>query len=292
MKIMITGAAGQLGADLLRVLRPRHEVAALSRRDLDVTDRGRVLAAAERVRPDAIIHSAAYTNVDGAERERDLAYAVNAAGTRHVAEAAGRTGAALVYVSTDYVFDGRKGAPYTEADEPRPINRYGETKLAGERLVRDLHANHFIVRTSWLYGGAGRNFVETILAAAGRQPLIYAAEDAVGSPTYAPDLARFIDRLLGCGEYGLYHAAVQGCCSRYEFARAIVEGAGGDPGRVVPVSSDHFALPAPRPLNSALASEALGRCRLAPLRDWREALRDYLAVRAAGKENRTDTKEV
>jgi dTDP-4-dehydrorhamnose reductase len=276
MNILITGASGQLGNDLVRVLGEEHVLAALTRHDLDVTDRQEVMAATAQLQPDVIIHAAAFTHVDEAEHNREAAFAVNSIGTGYIAEAARRHGAKLVYISTDYVFDGRKGSAYLEKDPPSPINVYGWSKLQGEQLVRQTLDEYFIVRTAWLFGAGGRNFVKTMHTLATSKPFIYAAEDAIGSPTYSLELARFIRRLLVSESYGTYHGVCQGYCSRYEFAREIVRIAGLDPQVVVPVPSAVFKLPAPRPANSALESVLIVQRQLPELPDWRTALRSYM----------------
>jgi dTDP-4-dehydrorhamnose reductase len=276
MNILLTGASGQLGSDLVHLLSEDHAMTALTRRDLDVTDRSEVMAAAARFQPQVIIHAAAYTQVDEAESHQEMAYAINAEGTAYVAEAARKSGAKLVYVSTDFVFDGTKGSAYLEDDCPNPINVYGRTKLQGEQLVKQILDEYFIVRTAWLFGASGRNFVRTIHALAMSRPVIYAAEDAIGSPTHSLELARFIRSLMETGHYGTYHGTCQGHCSRYEFAREIVSLAGLDPRKVIPVPSSEFDLPARRPANSALESSSIPQRELSCLPDWRTALRSYM----------------
>lgn len=276
MKVLITGAGGQLGQDLLRVLAPRHECIGWTRQELDVTDRRLVQELTAQLRPDAIVHAAAYTQVDLAETHPDDAYMVNAFGACHMAQAAAAIDAKLVYVSTDYVFDGRKGEPYTEHDPTNPLSAYGESKLLGEKFVRAFCSKHFIVRTSWLYGKSGSNFVTKILALAEQRKELTVVDDEFGSPTYTYDLAECIGRLLPAERYGVYHAANRGWCSRAQFAEEIVRLGGWDDVRVVPIRSDQLALPAARPAHSALDDAALREAGLPRMREWQPALKAFV----------------
>jgi len=276
MIVLITGAGGQLGSDLVRVLSGMHEVIAADRHRMDVTDARRVREMTVRERPNAIVHAAAYTNVDGAERDPAAAYAVNAVGAANVAAAGQAVGAKVVYVSSDYVFDGRQLVPYRESDVPLPINAYGKSKLRGERFTRRLCDRSFVVRTSWLYGSGGNNFVGKVVARArrdGRVPLVI---DQFGSPTYTLDLADWIGRLIETDKYGVYHAVNRGWCSRYEFGEAILDSLGMENVRKDPVTASGFPLPACRPAFSALDDEAARTAGLIRMRGWREALEHYL----------------
>ncbi|MVO97975.1 dTDP-4-dehydrorhamnose reductase [Paenibacillus lutrae] len=276
MKVLITGAGGQLGRDLIRVLAARHELHALTRGQLDVGDDTAVEAVVNRIRPDVIIHAAAYTNVDGAESEAEAAYRVNSAGTWHMAEAAARSGAKLVYVSTDYVFDGAKGAPYTEGDKPNPISVYGTSKLHGEKFVSMLCERHFIVRTSWLYGRSGSNFVTKIIEKARGASPMQMVGDVFGSPTYSYDLAELIGQLIETEHYGTYHGSNAGVCTRYQFASEIIEFLGIPDVRMEQVTAEAFPLPAARPQHSALADTEIHGIGVTPLRPWKEALHHFL----------------
>ncbi|SDD30513.1 dTDP-4-dehydrorhamnose reductase [Paenibacillus sp. UNCCL117] len=278
MKLLITGAGGQLGRDLVRVLEPAHTCYAFTRQQLDVTDEAAMRERILSIAPDAVIYAAAYTQVDRAESEPELAFRVNAVGAGHAAMYAELVGAAIVYVSTDYVFDGEKGEPYKENDCTQPLGVYGRSKLAGEQLTRELNARHFIVRTSWLYGRDGSNFVTKILAAASNKRELTVVDDQYGSPTYTVDLAVCIGRLLETNAYGLYHVSNRGFCSRYTFAEAILAAAGRRDVRIRPARSDEFVLPAPRPANSALTDLALRRARLPRMRDWKSALEHFIHV--------------
>jgi dTDP-4-dehydrorhamnose reductase len=276
MRIVVTGADGQLGLELVRALAPLGEVVGTTIADLDLTDAGcagRVAA----LRPDWVVHAAAATDVDGCERDPGWALAVNGEGTRRVVEGCGRTGAGLVYVSTDYVFDGRKGAPYAEDDPPAPLNAYGRSKLAGEEAVRTFGGRWAIVRTAWLYGVQGKNFVTTILdrARAGRP--LRVVDDQTGSPTYAADLADGMASLLSGRHTGVFHATNSGACSWFAFAREILRLAGLAPDAVQPMSSAELDRPARRPAYSVLGDAAWRAAGLPPLRPWPEALAAMLA---------------
>src|ERR671911_779858 len=219
----------------------------------------------------AVINCAAYTDVDGAEGDPVTAHAVNGQGARNVAEAAER----VLYVSTDYVFDGAKGEPYVESDVPAPLQEYGRSKLAGERATADANPNHLVVRSSWLFGAGGKNFVETILGLAGERDELRVVDDQVGCPTFTGHLAEALLALAAGGERGVLHVAGAGSCPWFEFAREILERAGGD-SPVEPCATDEFARPARRPAYSVLASE-LGSPALPA---WQDGLDAYLGVRA------------
>jgi dTDP-4-dehydrorhamnose reductase len=264
--IHVVGAGGMLGQDVVRA--SGGAAVSLTHAELDVTD---AAAVREALAGAAVINCAAYTDVDGAESHSAAAHAVNEEGARKVAEAAGR----VLYVSTDYVFDGSKGTPYVESDATAPIQEYGRSKLAGERATADANPDHLIVRSSWLFGAAGRNFVETILGLASERDELRVVSDQVGCPTFTGHLAEALLALAAGGERGLMHVAGGGSCSWFEFAREIVERAGVD-SRVQPCSSDEFPRPARRPAYSVLASE-----RGSPaLPAWQDGLDAYLGVRA------------
>ena len=277
MKILITGAGGMLGRALKETLSPEHDVAAFARADLDFTDLGATLAALGRARPQAVIHAGAWTDVDGCERDPDRAWRVNALGSRNVAVACQEAGAACCYISTDYVFDGEKPDPSTEFDAPNPISCYGASKLGGERYVQTLTPRHWIVRSSWLFGPGGKNFVKTILAKARAGEELRVVDDQVGSPTYTRDLARGISRLISAPHYGVWHVTNSGSCSWYRFAAAIVENAGLRGPRLEPIGSKDLRRPAPRPRNSVLRNYCWELEGWPPLRRWSDALREYLA---------------
>ncbi len=272
MRILVTGAGGQLGRELIDVL-ASHELHGRDHRALDISDRQAVFETVEQVRPSWIINAAAYNDVDGAERATELAFAVNAAGPAYLAAAAARVGAEMVHISTDYVFDGRKGAPYTELDRADPLSVYGRSKYEGELQVLSAHPSACVLRTAWLYGEYGKNFVKAILKAADRGGPLNVVTDQVGSPTWTRHLAQAIDELIQTPARGLFHVANRGACSRFEFAGAIVQGRV----EVLPISAADAARPAPRPANSALVSVRWQAAGLRPLPDWESALQDFLS---------------
>jgi len=276
VKLLVCGAAGMLGRDLVRAAElSDHEVIATGRAKLDVTDADAVNRAVEAAGPEAIVNCAAYTNVDGAESEPEAAMRVNAHGARNVAAAAAAVDASVLYVSTDYVFDGSKEEPYLESDEPNPLGSYGASKLAGEIDTAAVNPRHHLVRTSWLFGTGGRNFVETMLALGSGQDEVTVVSDQVGSPTYTAHVAEGIVRVLASDSYGLHHVAAAGQCSWYDFAVAIFDRASISCS-VVPTTTDAIGRPAPRPQYSVLATE---RDDAVHLPDWRAGLDDYLSER-------------
>ena len=265
-----------LGRDLVRAAElTNHEVTATTRLECDVTDRASVDRALRRAEPDAVINCAAYTDVDGAEREPEAAMRVNAEGARNVAAAAADRGASVLYLSTDYVFDGRKDSPYVESDEPNPLSSYGASKLAGEVDTAVVNPQHYIVRSSWLFGMGGRNFAATMLDLGERESQVLVVRDQVGSPTYTAHLAEGLVRLIDTGAFGLYHMAADGECSWYDFAVAIFDRAGSDC-RVLSTTTDELGRPAPRPEYSVLGTQYDSAIHLP---DWTEGLDDYLAER-------------
>ena len=277
MRIVVTGADGQLGVELVPTLSVRTEVIGTTIADLDVTDHDcadRIAALA----PDWVVHAAAATDVDGCEREPERAMVVNAEGTRLVAEGCRRAGSGLVYLSTDYVFDGRKRAPYTEADTPAPLNAYGRSKLEGERAVRSVVSRWLIVRTAWLYGTQGKNFVKSILGKVKDGEPLGIVDDQVGSPTYAADLAGAVALLLSRGLTGVFHVTNGGSCSWYEFTREILRLTGVDVTSVKRITTEELSRPARRPGYSVLENAAWKAAGLPPLRPWPEALADMLAA--------------
>jgi dTDP-4-dehydrorhamnose reductase len=277
MKILITGGTGQLGTDLTSLLNQEHDVISCSRKELDVTNQDETLAYIEKAIPDVIIHTGAYTKVDQAETEQEEAYRVNALGTRNIAMASERMGAKLVYLSTDYVFDGVSSRPYQEHDLPNPLSVYGKTKLAGEKFVQCLCSRFFILRTSWIYGKHGSNFVKTMLKLASERNEVCVVNDQIGSPTYTEDLSLFISRIIHTEYYGIYHVSNIGYCSWYDFAIAIFELAGIEHIKVTPVSTAEFPRPAPRPAYSVLDHLGIRAQGLEDLPHWRDALSRYFA---------------
>lgn len=275
MRIAVVGAGGQLGSALMQALAGRDAIP-LTRADFDLGDRAATIAALEAVRPDVIILAGAMTDLAAAERDPDAAFRVNALGARWVAQSAERMGAGLLYVSTDYVFSGDGGAPYDEWAPTSPLSVYGRSKLAGEEETAAHCRRSWVVRTSWIFGGAGRTFPNTIrrLAAEGK-PLRVVA-DEIGGPTFAPDLAAALVRLIDLDAPGRYHLANEGECSRFELARATLELSGSN-ASVEPVTSAAFGPGGLRPLHSTLANRAAAALGVT-LRPWREALAEHLCA--------------
>lgn len=271
----MTGAAGMLGQDVCRTAPRWATVAALTREHADLAEAAQAREALCVARPDIVIHCAAYTDVDGCTRDPERAWRDNAQATENVVAAASEMGAVVLYLSTDYVFDGAKGAPYLEDDEPCPLNPYGESKLAGEVVVREL-PEHLIVRTQWLYGPGGRSFVLSILRAARAGRDLRVVTDEVGCPTYTPDLAEGLWRLLEAGGRGVFHMTGQGACSRLELARAALDEAGMAQVPIAGILSAEWDSPTVRPLDCRLGDSRLAGLGIEPLRPWREALRDYV----------------
>lgn len=271
----MTGAKGMLASDIQRVLSPKEELIPFSKEELDITDSKKVIEVISSLKPDVVIHCAAFTNVDQCELEPDKAYLVNTVGTWAVASACAQVNATMVYISTDYVFDGRKNNPYVEIDEPNPLNVYGKSKLGGEKVISFLH-RYFIVRTAGLYGSKGKNFVTTILSKAKEGQPLKVVADQVVSPTYTYDLAEAISQLIYSPFYGIFHIVNQGEVSWYEFAREILRLAGIDT-PVKPITSSEWPSPAKRPPYSALRSLAWESFGFPPLRRWRSALSDFLS---------------
>jgi dTDP-4-dehydrorhamnose reductase len=280
MRLLITGAAGMLGRDLAAAAAVAgHDVVALARADLDITDPSAVRAATSEVRPDAVVNCAAYTNVDGAESESELAQAINGDAAGHVAAAAAAAGAHVVHVSSDYVFDGTKREPYLESDPTRPQSQYGNSKLAGEHAVAENAPDaHTIVRSSWLFGIYGPCFPATIARLARERDELTVVDDQVGCPTFTGHLARALMELAAGPPRGVLHVAASGESSWFQFAREIVAATGAEC-EVRPCTTAEFPRPATRPAYSVLRSE-----RGAPdLPDWQEGLAQYMAAGVAAR---------
>lgn len=276
MRLLVTGAAGMLGRDVVSgATAAGHELTALGRAELDITDAGAVEAAVRDARPDAVINCAAWTDVDGAEGDPDEAFAVNAAGAGNVARAAAAAGAWIVHVSTDYVFSGEKRSPYLESDPTGPGSQYGLGKLAGEVAVAEAAPKqHTTVRSSWLFGAGGRCFPATILRAGAERDQLTVVDDQVGCPTFTVHLAHALLALAEDPIPGTMHVAGGGQCSWYELSREIAHLA-GLPCEVVPGTTAELGRPAPRPAYSVLGTERAGTPRLP---DWHEGLQAFLAA--------------
>lgn len=274
-RLLITGAGGQLGQALAR---RRPDAVALARADLDLTDFAATRRALHDLRPAVVLNAAAFTDVERCEQEPDLAYAGNCLAPQNLAVACAEVGAVLLHVSTNCVFDGTASVPYREHDRPNPISVYGRTKLAGEEAVRAVLPQHYIVRTSWLFGHGRRNFVRTVLRLADERGELAMVTDEVACPTYAEDLAGALLALVASGRYGTYHLTNAGACSRYDLACRILALSGRAHVPVRPIAlATYRRLAAPPPysaLDNFLGARALGIA----LRPWEDALRDYLAA--------------
>ena len=276
MKILITGSNGMLGHDLCEVL-DSHELILTTSKTLDITDQSHVMDFICDIKPDIVINSAAYTDVDGCEENKDLAYSVNGDGVKNLALACREIDACLVHISTDYVFDGSATEPIAEDGQIGPISVYGKSKLRGEEAIQEILDKYFIVRTAWLYGINGKNFPKTMLELAENHSEITVVYDEVGTPTYTPDLAYGISELIETDYYGIYHLTNSGKCSWCEFSRYIFEIAEKDV-NVVPVTAAEFARPAPRPSYSVLENKNWVEHGFKPLRDYKEAIQEYIGM--------------
>ena len=276
MKILITGSNGMLGHDLCEVL-DSHELILTTSKTLDITDQSHVMDFICDIKPDIVINSAAYTDVDGCEENKDLAYSVNGDGVKNLALACREIDACLVHISTDYVFDGSATEPIAEDGQIGPISVYGKSKLRGEEAIQEILDKYFIVRTAWLYGINGKNFPKTMLELAENHSEITVVYDEVGTPTYTPDLAYGISELIETDYYGIYHLTNSGKCSWCEFSRYIFEIAEKDV-NVVPVTAAEFARPAPRPSYSVLENKNWVEHGFKPLRDYKEAIQEYIGL--------------
>ena len=272
MKVLVTGATGMLGSDLCSMLEDAgFEVIETTREELDITDEQNVNAVINDVKPDYVVHCAAYTNVDMAEEEPDKAELVNGTATEFIARACEENGSVLIYISTDYVFDGTKNTPYVPDDKTNPINAYGLSKLHGEQAVEENCDRYYILRTSWLYGHHGKNFVETMISLADK-PEVKVVDDQIGCPTWTVDLSDAIISFIDEDpEYGIYHACGGGSTTWYGFAKEIYKQTGLNV-NLKPCTTQDFPRPAKRPKYSIMDNEGL-------LRDWKLALKEYIELR-------------
>ncbi|WP_282171249.1 dTDP-4-dehydrorhamnose reductase [Cytobacillus firmus] len=274
MKILITGAHGQLGKQLEKRLKSSHTVISLGKQELDITKKAESEKIFFQIKPQLVLHAAAFTDVDQCEIDPQKAFEVNGIATGYIAQAANKVDARMFYISSDYVFDGNKKAPYREADEPNPQSTYGMSKWLGEKLVQKFN-NGTIVRTSWLYGHDGKNFVKTMLNLAEKQKKIKVVNDQIGSPTYVNDLVETVAQLIE-KRNGIYHVSNSGSCTWFEFSKVIFEEAGYNPEFVLPISTEEFGAIAPRPSYSVLGHDALIRETLNIPRPWKEALKEFI----------------
>jgi dTDP-4-dehydrorhamnose reductase len=281
MKILISGCDGQLGSDCEQVLRTNHDVVGVDLKDMDITDLAVVKEVTGHVRPDVVVNCAAYTNVDACETDRSLAWKVNVQGPGNLAAMVDKYGGRLMHVSTDYVFDGRKDPfkPYLEDDEPNPLSYYGRTKLEGEMAVRQATDHYLILRTAWLYGVRGRNFLKTMLRLALNHPEepIKVVNDQFGSPTWSHTLALQIAKLVQVNGQGIYHATSEGHCTWYELAKHFFETV-GVPHVLVPCATEDYPTPAPRPRNSVLENRRLKDKGINLMPNWRTDLNQFISM--------------
>ncbi|RKY84445.1 dTDP-4-dehydrorhamnose reductase [candidate division KSB1 bacterium] len=276
-RVLITGSGGMLGSEMVQFYSEKKvDVIEVDISNADVTKKDDIIPFIFNNKPDLVIHCAGYTNVDICEEEIDMAYKVNAVGIQNVCLACKRLKIPVVYFSTDYVFDGLKQSPYIEFDVPNPLNVYGKSKLAGEIIVKDLMREFFIIRTSWLCGHKGRNFVETILNLSKTRDTIGVVDDQVGSPTFVPDLIKETNRVIESGAFGVYHISNKGICSWFNFAKKIIEYSGISNVEIVPIKSSKLERKAKRPLYSKLKNYMLELTIGDNISDWEESLRNYL----------------
>ena len=278
MKVFVTGGAGQLGYDLIRELNSRgyNDVFAPTKEELDITDTKKVEEVITDYKPDVIYHCAAYTAVDKAEENKELCYNINVNGTKNIVEAAKKLGSKVVYISTDYVFDGEKEGLYVPNDLTEPVNYYGLTKLGGEKEVSKLD-NYLIVRISWIFGINGNNFVKTMLKLSESRNEINVVSDQVGSPTYTKDLSRLLVDMVENDKIGIFHATNEEFCSWYEFAKYIFE-VNGVEIKVNPILTKDYVTVAKRPLNSKMSKDKLEEEGLERLPSWKDATERYCRI--------------
>lgn len=275
MKILVTGADGQLGADVVTELKRRKiSCRGITRKDVDISDGPLTAELITSYAPDAVIHCAAYTNVENAQEDYMVCNAVNSGAVRTIAQTCRNIGAKMMYISTDYVFPGTGDKPYETDAKKGPLNEYGLSKLAGEEAVKSICTEYFIVRTSWVFSDHGKNFVSTISKAADAGKTLRIVDDQTGSPTYTPDLAVLLCDMIMTDKYGIYHATNEGYCSFYEFALEILK-LKGCKVPVIPVKTSEYESKAKRPLNSRLSKKSLDDAGFSRLPSWQDALERY-----------------
>jgi dTDP-4-dehydrorhamnose reductase len=282
MKVLVVGSHGMLGTDLMSVLSPVYDVIGMDLLDLDITQPEQCLAKAQDLRPDVLINAAAFTRVDDCETNAEQAFMVNGHGAGNLARAAASIGSLLVHYSTDYIFDGKKPDAYIEEDPPDPQSVYGKSKLLGEALIREHNPNHMILRTSWLFGKNGANFIRTILGIAKKGTPLRVVNDQKGSPTYSLDLAVQTRIMIEAGCRATYHVTNSGSCTWYDLASSVLEWAEIHDVPITPVTAAEFLRPAPRPGNSVLANSHLQRDGLPPMRSWQISAREYVERHLCG----------
>ncbi|MEF2889961.1 MAG: dTDP-4-dehydrorhamnose reductase [Turicibacter sanguinis] len=276
MKVLVTGVKGQLGYDVVKDLKKRgHEPIGVDRGEMDLMNNDAIREFIMNTRPEAIIHCAAYTAVDKAEEEVEVCYQVNAEATKFIAECAKELDITLIYISTDYVFDGTKEGDYVETDLPNPINVYGASKLLGEQYVQQLLEKYYIVRISWVFGENGNNFIKTMRRLGSERDELNIIHDQVGSPTYTADLAPLLVDMMETNKYGIYHATNEGTCSWFEFANEIFKQSNMEV-KTNPITTDQYPTAAKRPMNSRMSKDKLKQSGYMLLPTWQDALNRYL----------------
>jgi dTDP-4-dehydrorhamnose reductase len=276
MDILVLGHKGMLGNDLAVRMMVSHHVTGRDIDDVDITSEAACRDVISETKPDVVINAAAYTDVDGCESDRDTCFCVNAEGVKNIALACQKSGIKMVHFSTDYVFDGKKKTPYVEDDPCHPVNRYGQSKLMGERYLRELSKNFILIRSAWLYGRNGKNFVKTIVDKARTEKCIEVVDDQIGSPTFTWDLAAAVQILIEGHHTGVFHVTNRGSCSWYEFTLRIMKCAGMTDVQVKPICSDKLARPAPRPPYSVLSCRKFIETTRKTMRYWQVALDDFI----------------
>ncbi|MBS3200944.1 dTDP-4-dehydrorhamnose reductase [Turicibacter bilis] len=276
MKVLVTGVKGQLGYDVVKELEKRgHQPIGVDRDEMDLMDNAAIRTFIMELKPEAIIHCAAYTAVDKAEEEVETCYQINAESVKVISECAKELDVKLIYISTDYVFNGTKEGEYVETDLPNPINVYGASKLKGEQYVQGLLEKYYIVRISWVFGVNGNNFIKTMRRLGSERDKLNIINDQIGSPTYTADLAPLLVDMMETDKYGIYHATNEGTCSWYEFANEIFKQSGIEV-KTNPITTDQYPTAAKRPMNSRMSKAKLKANGFSLLPTWKEALKNYL----------------
>ena len=276
MKILLLGHKGMLGSDLLTQMRLHHEVVGMDQDEINITSASDCAKAIEDTAPQIVINAAAYTNVDACESAKEDCFAVNAEALQNIATSCQNKNIRIVHFSTDYVFNGSESSPYKEDENCDPINTYGASKLAGEKYLQSLAQNYIIIRTAWLYGANGKNFVRTILEKAKTTPKLTVVDDQIGSPTHTKDLAAAVDHLIEKNAQGIFHVTNRGSCSWYQFAVKILQEAGIDDVEVIPIKSDQLVRAAKRPANSVMSMQKFIATTGKAMQPWQLGLKDYL----------------
>jgi dTDP-4-dehydrorhamnose reductase len=279
VKILLLGHKGMLGSDLLLKLKIEHEVVGLDKEEIDIASANDCEEAIREIEPEIVINAAAYTNVDGCETAKDECFAVNAEAVKNIVEVCRDKKILIVHFSTDYVFDGAAKQPYKEDHQCNPINTYGASKMTGERYIRSLSENYLLIRTAWLYGINGKNFVQTILEKVKTAKKLTVVDDQIGSPTYTKDLAAAVDLLIKQNAKGIFHITNRGSCSWYQFAVKILQKAGIQDIDVIPIKSDQLQRPAKRPTYSVLSMHKFTQTTGKTMQPWQLGLQDYLESR-------------